>query len=985
MAELELKLLGDLEVIREGAVLPLPPSKKTRALLAYLALNDRSFRREHLCELLWEIPDDPRGSLRWSLSKLRRVVDDEAKARIVANRTSVRMDASDLVIDLNDLKAIVSGDLAATPVERLESAADRYLGNFLEGLELSNFHDFHAWCIAEREGATRAQAQLLTHLRERLSDEPDRAIRHARSLVGISPYDEDARAKLVGLLVKLHRTDEAEQQVRLGERMLEEIGAQSSGALLRALRGRPRQPSSSPTESPAAVVVETAPVMPESHVLIGRDSECGWIRKRFGGISGGDGRVVLLAGEPGIGKSRLLEWFCELAESAGALVLRSSAFESAVIRPYGLWIDSLRRAGDDALIFGEEDRDNRDRLFGGLSDYLAGRAAEAPVVVLFDDVQWADESSMAALHYVARACAGLPLLVVLAGRDGEMQDNAALQQTLRGLRHENALEERIVGPLSEDAIRDLISDRAPDADGGALGRECGGNPLLAIELARAKREGDQGGSLDELVRERLARFDVDGGEVMRWAAVLSPSIDLPSLVRVTGLDANRVGSALEMAERQAMLRAEDKGFRFSHDLIARGVYAQIAPARRAVMHRRVAELIEEEAALDLEHAADLAHHALASGDPGLGARAMVSAGKLCLRFFANDEALVLARKGLQIAAQLSDAEHVCRRLELFDVMLTAAPVYDWEAAAEEYAALAERALDHGALAHARLGYQMASYVRWVHGHWSGAQQETMQAEMVTRGASEEEHVIGMAETARCLAMLERDLSRAEAMLMEASALAERQRFSYYAIPAAQGMLRYHEDDLDEAERLFVEARVLCKSAGDRVSEFQANEYLVMIDLERGRFEEALRRCRALIEIGSKLREGSEAPFAMALDGLCRYAIGESDEALDEALGVLRLADAKHRLAYVQNRAARIDLDGGHADRAIERCREALEDASLLERNTEMLLARIGLARGTALAGDAAASAEHRQAVQALMKTPAATWALRSAEQLLGSE
>ena len=83
---------------------------------------------------------------------------------------------------------------------------------------------------------------------------------------------------------------------------------------------------------------------------------------------------------------------------------------------------------------------------------------------------------------------------------------------------------------------------------------------------------------------------------------------------------------------------------------------------------------------------------------------------------------------------------------------------------------------------------MASYVRWIHGNWSGAQQETLQAEMVTRGASEEEHVIGMAETAKCLALLERDLSQADAMLMEARALAERRRISYHAIPAAQGML-----------------------------------------------------------------------------------------------------------------------------------------------------------------------------------------------------
>ena len=89
MSALTLNLLGGFRVLRDDHELSLPPSKKTRALLAYLALNDREYRREHLCELLWEIPDDPRGSLRWSLSKLRRLVDDESCQRIVANRSHV--------------------------------------------------------------------------------------------------------------------------------------------------------------------------------------------------------------------------------------------------------------------------------------------------------------------------------------------------------------------------------------------------------------------------------------------------------------------------------------------------------------------------------------------------------------------------------------------------------------------------------------------------------------------------------------------------------------------------------------------------------------------------------------------------------------------------------------------------------------------------------------------------------------------------------
>ncbi|HEX7236281.1 MAG TPA: hypothetical protein VF405_04910 [Gammaproteobacteria bacterium] len=125
MGALALKFLGDLEIARDGKRLELPPSRKTRALLAYLVLTGRSFRREHLCELLWEIPDDPRGSLRWSLSKLRRLVDDEGRERVVADRLTVRFDATDVSVDVAALAAIAQGKLDAAPLEELESAAAR--------------------------------------------------------------------------------------------------------------------------------------------------------------------------------------------------------------------------------------------------------------------------------------------------------------------------------------------------------------------------------------------------------------------------------------------------------------------------------------------------------------------------------------------------------------------------------------------------------------------------------------------------------------------------------------------------------------------------------------------------------------------------------------------------------------------------------------------------------------------------------------------
>jgi tetratricopeptide (TPR) repeat protein len=363
---------------------------------------------------------------------------------------------------------------------------------------------------------------------------------------------------------------------------------------------------------------------------------------------------------------------------------------------------------------------------------------------------------------------------------------------------------------------------------------------------------------------------------------------------------------------------------------------------------------------------------------------MVLAGRLCLRFFANDDAQALARRGLQFAEKLSDAERVCLSVELHDVLLAAAPLADWQAAAAEYVELAEQALDHGALAHARLGYHMASHVRWAHGHWVDAREETLQAERVTRGGSDEEHIIGMAEAARCLAMIERDLTQADAMLMEAQALAVRKGIRHPSIPMALGMLRFHEGRLDEAEELLKDARTQCKSAGDRLGEFQANEYLVMLDIERGRFESAGRRCHTLVELGERLREGSEAPFARALEALCRYGAHDQDcAALEKALDELRMVDAQHRLAYTLTRAALLDMERGHVGSALLRAGEALDHAEVLERATEMMLANMVLARAHEANGDRAAHERHLLAVDGLCGEAVAQWARERARPLLG--
>jgi hypothetical protein len=275
------------------------------------------------------------------------------------------------------------------------------------------------------------------------------------------------------------------------------------------------------------------------------------------------------------------------------------------------------------------------------------------------------------------------------------------------------------------------------------------------------------------------------------------------------------------------------------------------------------------------------------------------------------------------------------------------------AAAAELEALAERALDHGDAEHARLGFHMLSYLRWEEGELTDAQRHMMRAEVVSRAGDEREQVVAMAEVARCLVLLERDLPRAEALALEASARSSRAGLRSPAIADAQGMLRQHQGRLGEAAELFEQARLEARREKDAMGEFQALEHLVVLRQEQGDWAGARDLAVELDALGQKLREGSEAPFARALLALSRSALGEpgAPGELDSALEELRRVDAKLRLAYTLTRAARLDLDRGRPRPARARAAEALGAAEALARPTETLLARITLVRACRALGE----------------------------------
>ena len=185
-APLELRVLGEIELWRGTRRLELPPSKKTRALLAYLALTQRPQRRDRLCSIFWDIADDPRAALRWSLSKLRPLVDEPGLPRLVARGNDIGFELAGARVDLFWLRQQLD-DAAARSTAALEQLAAAFRGEFLEGLELPDFHEFQFWCVAIREEARQLHVRLLIDTHRPLR-------RGATSRASVCPHADAGRS-----------------------------------------------------------------------------------------------------------------------------------------------------------------------------------------------------------------------------------------------------------------------------------------------------------------------------------------------------------------------------------------------------------------------------------------------------------------------------------------------------------------------------------------------------------------------------------------------------------------------------------------------------------------------------------------------------------------------------------------------------------------------------------------------------------------------
>ena len=238
--ELRMRMLGKLQLTRGAKARPLPASRKVRGLLAYLALAPRPMARSQLCELLWDAPVDPRGELRWCLSKVRAVVNDPSSDRVVTDGDTVALDLSDCFVDALEVARAADQGIEKLEVERQRRLVALFEGDFLDGLAMERSPVFEGWLTAQRRRFRACHIALLEQLAKKVPDEE--AFGYIEEWRELAPFDRRAHEALLAALARRGRVGEAEAHIKVTTRLFEAEGLDPTP--LRALEAKPTEAAS---------------------------------------------------------------------------------------------------------------------------------------------------------------------------------------------------------------------------------------------------------------------------------------------------------------------------------------------------------------------------------------------------------------------------------------------------------------------------------------------------------------------------------------------------------------------------------------------------------------------------------------------------------------------------------------------------------------------------------------------------------------------
>lgn len=963
------KVLGPLQVVRDGEALE-PGSPKQRALLIDLLVHHgQVVSRAQLIEDLWagSPPSTGLGVLQNYVSQLRKAIGPGLLAtRGQGYALDIEPEALDsvrferLVQQARTARATGQPDTAAA---LLHEAQALWRGPALADVAGEPF----ALPEIARLGELRAAAAELEVEVELDAGRHREVIARLERLLADHPLRERLWMLMMLALYRSGRQADALRAYQKARTLLaEELGI-DPGVELRELesailrqqpellaRPGPVAPAPSAPWSPGAAV----PVPTADRAIVGRAEERAFMASFVDEVRAGRRHgLLLLRGEPGIGKTRLLTELATSVAAGGGRVLSGRVYEAERGRPYGAWIDAIRstslpslpdRLRSDLTPLVPElsgapaDLEDERRLYDAVASLLALLAGAGPLVVVLDDVHWLDEASAGLLHFTIRALGEERVVFAGAARAGELEVNATVRRLVRDLERHGHLASVIVPPLPPDAVRALTESVASDVDPSPVVAASNGNPLLVVEMARALARGEDlvSDRIDALIGDRLGSLGDAAGSLVPWLAAFGRDVAPSLLAELAALPTVDLLPPLEELERHGILHATPEGtYDFGHDLVREVSYRRLSAPRRRLLHHRIAAVLDGVPDPDLIHAADVARHADEGGDSRVCAAACARAAQRCVSVFAYAEAEVLLELGRRHAGRLAPDDRIPVEVRLLQLYLhPGLRLRRPGDLARDLAELCAAAQRHGRESDfAKALHLLARVYHLSWGDIPRARALLLRAATVLEKANGQPDLEPLLESARCLALLEMDMPRTRQVFEDLAAIGpvivESMRYQW-----GLGLVLCWAGDATGARTALRQARNLAAAGGDHWAEFECSARLAMLEVETGATRTAVELASELGPLALRLGPGgSEEAFAAAVLGLARLAAGEPGAAgeVDAAVARLDQIDARYLMPEVLNVSAQMEYARGDHARARGQAEQALALAVSVDRPLEV--------------------------------------------------
>jgi DNA-binding SARP family transcriptional activator len=711
--ELRVRLLGEFDLRADArAVAPLE-SARARSLLAYLLLHrDAPQPRQRLAFLLWPDSTEPqaRTNLRHQLHNLRKSIPGIDDYLAVTPQTLQWRADAPLWLDVAEFEQALArahDDNPEAAAAALRHAVGLYAGDLVPD-------GYDEWLDAERarlRGSYMAALEQLGAILERQGDYEE-AIGYANRLLRGDALHEGAYRQLMRLYDA--RGDRA-RALRVYhacaaalERELNVVPSAATRAAYESLLPRAPAQASQPKHAER----------PSSSPLIGRARAWTRLTELWRASERGHAHLLLLTGEAGIGKTRLLEelrswcgqrgvataearsYAAEGALAFGSIAqwLRSDALSPRLARLEPVHLAELARllpelsatAPGVAAAPAPADGEQRHRLFGALARAILSHGG--PLLLVADDLHWCDTESLQCLHFLLRSEPRAPLLVAGAARREDLHEPSALRELIAALHALERITEIELARLNrvetaELAAR-LTSAALVETDAQALFRETEGNPLFVVEAVRAGWKPDGSVSLSPRVQasieSRLGQLSPAARELLGLAATMGREFTTDVISRASDADESTLVRALDELWRSRIVRERDSAaYDFSHDKIRQVAYQALSPVRRRQHHLRIAAVLKQ---LHAQHSRQVSGQIAAHYDRAGVAEEAIGwyerAADHALQLHAHTEALRLLTRAQDLMQSLpGGAERQARELALLNALVTPISVVEGWASA----------------------------------------------------------------------------------------------------------------------------------------------------------------------------------------------------------------------------------------------------------------------------------------------------------------